>query len=340
MGQSCNLSRSVQAVANNHNFNGQSILASYTHLSPFCIVHGHGQISGIVPTLARELGKLLNFSMMFVPFRERKSFGKKLSNGTWIGNIGDIHRGLVQTSVSGYAVTADRSEAVEFTPLLTTTIFALFIKRPSANDISAKSYLSQYPLTSWLAVLAMYLLCWLIVIVIFYYQAKKKMPETGVHSVVVSTESTVLALINKPPQLQPKVLSQKIAFLSLFFMAFMVLSYYRALLKAALSVRAFKLSINSYEDILDSNLDVLVWKNGAPEDKFRLAAPGSIHRQIYEMKIHNKPGVNEVGGHAESMELVRKGRAVLYGASESRMALPIYPCKVTDIVPLRYCLGE
>ncbi len=328
------LSKSVQNVVDNHDFQGQSIVVSYQVFSPYCLVDSEGSMSGILPTLAIELGKMLNLTLKF----EAPPVEKRKANRTWAGEIGDVGYGLVQTTVTGYAITADRSEFVDFTSTLSTSVGAYFIKHPGTGDISAQSYLSQYPLTSWLAVGLMYLLSWTSVIVLIYWQnriAKTKTTKTATNPLVVGTESTILAVMNKPPQRRPNVLSQKIAYLSIFFMALMVLAYYKALLKAALSVRSYKLSVNSLEDILESALDFLVWKGTAAEGFFRLAAPGSLKRRIYESKIHDKPGPTKLAEVPEAVERAREGKAIYFGPAEDIIPLSIYPCEMTDVKPLR-----
>ena len=329
------MSKAILDAKENHNFHGQPLTAAFYPWSPFCIVHGDGLISGILPTLAEDIARMLNLSMQLVPFREKGKFGSKLPNGTWTGNIAEVAQGHVHTSVSGQAYTAERNEIVDFTYPVATTLVAVFIKRSGAADVSAQSYLSQYPVTSWLAVIFMYLFCWIIIMFHIHWQNRITWANTKANPLVVSTESTVLALMNKPLQLKPAILSQKIAFLSVFLMALVVLSYYKALLKATLSVRTFRIPLDSYKDILDSPLEFLVWKNGAAEDMFRLAPPGSVMKQIHESKIQDKPGPLDLGGVAKSFERVRNGKAIYYGSAENKMSMPMYPCGVTDIKSLR-----
>ncbi len=326
----------------NFDFHGQTIVASYTKWWPFCIEDDIGDVRGIVPTLAKEVASMLNLSIEFVPFRERANFGNKLPNGSWSGNIGDIVNGLVQTSVSGYIATTDRSEAVDFTPALTSSVVALFIKRPGADDISAQNYLSQFPLTSWLAIGIAYCLCWTILVVLFYWQHKlvNKGSEGSKNAVIAGTESTFLVLMNKPPQIKPAKLPLKLAFFAMFLMSLLLMSCYKGLLKAALSVRYVKISIASYDDIVDSPLDFILWKSGALEDMFKLAPAGSVQRRLYETKIKDNPGAKEIGGNEPSMDLVRQGSAVFFAASENKMVLPIYPCQVTDVKPLRCSIAS
>ena len=312
------------------------MVASYEHWKPFSIENDDGSVSGILPNLARDAGKLLNLSIQFVPFRDRENFGIKLPNGSWTGNLGDVVSGLVQTSASGYMVTADRFEVVDFTPPLTTSVVAMFIKRPGSGDISAQNYLSQYPLTSWTLIGAMLLLCWTIITSFIHWQVQKSPSKNhNQTSIVHGTETIFLALINKPPQLKPNTLSKKVAYFSLFLMSLVLMSYYKALLKAALSVRNLKLPINSFQDILDSDLDLILWKNGALEDSFRLSAPDSDMKRIHESKIKDKPGANDLGGNAPVLELVKNGQGLFYASAENKMVLPIYPCQVTDVKPLR-----
>ncbi len=138
-------------VTENVDFHGQSLVASYETFVPFCFVKEDGSVSGIVPSLATEVGKMLNVSIQFVPFRQRDLFGTKLPNGTWIGSFGDIVSGLIHTAVSGYMVTAERANVVDFAGPMAYSVLSLFVKRPGPDDISAQNYFGPFFLTSWVA---------------------------------------------------------------------------------------------------------------------------------------------------------------------------------------------
>ncbi len=82
----------------------------------------------------------------------------------------------------------------------------------------------------------------------------------------------------------------KVVFVILFLMAMFLYFCYRASMNSFLAVKTFSLPINSFEEILDTDLGVVVWKDSAGEAFYKLAPEGSVRRQIYKEKILNSPG--------------------------------------------------
>ena len=54
--------------------------------------------------------------------------------------LSEVHNGVVDTSVAGYAPTLERYEVVEFSQGIIPTTIALMIKRPSKTDVSVRYF--------------------------------------------------------------------------------------------------------------------------------------------------------------------------------------------------------
>ena len=54
--------------------------------------------------------------------------------------LSEVHNGVVDTSVAGYAPTLERYEVVEFSQGIIPTTIALIIKRPSKTDVSVRYF--------------------------------------------------------------------------------------------------------------------------------------------------------------------------------------------------------
>ncbi len=158
-----------------------------------------------------------------------------------------------------------------------------------------------------------------------------KPKHQGLKQLSFGVETTFLALINKASKYKPVHLSQKIAMLSLFTMSLVLMAYYKGLLKAALSIRYFHLPINSWQDVLESPLDLIVNKGAYTEDFFKNSAPGTVHRDIYEEKIKDKKGYLETN----DMDEVKQGKALVFGGVDTRILLPEFPCQIMDVKRLR-----
>ena len=58
----------------------------------------------------------------------------RFENGTFIGMIAEVGNGLVDASATGFASTYDRSEIVDFAPMIDTSEQRIIIKTPSKSD--------------------------------------------------------------------------------------------------------------------------------------------------------------------------------------------------------------
>ena len=89
--------------------------------------------------------------------------------------------------------------------------------------------------------------------------------------------------------MEAKSVSIRCGFFSVLIMSLFLFTSYRCIIIAFLSVKSFSLPINSFNDVLDSDMDVIVYTNDATADMYKLAPNGSVLHQIYQEKIHNKP---------------------------------------------------
>ncbi len=69
-------------------------------------------------------------------------------------------------------------------------------------------------------------------------------------------------------------------------MSLFLFTSYRSVIIAFLAAKTKTLPINSYEDLLESSLGVIIYgRDDASEEFFKFSADGSVLRDIYEKKI-------------------------------------------------------
>ncbi len=118
-------------------------------------------------------------------------------------------------------------------------------------------------------------------------------------------------------------------------MALMLMNFYKSLLKALFTVHIQSLSINSYQDILDSDLNVINYKGSSTEEMYKAAPKESILNQIYIQKAKDYPGFYELG-HETVIDRIIDNKAIFHGNLDDFLHLDEYPCKLTDVKLLRY----
>ena len=107
-------------------------------------------------------------------------------------------------------------------------------------------------------------------------------------------------------------------------------------MNAFLSIKNYNLPINSFEDILDSPMELLIYGGTSTEDLFRSSHPDSVYGRIYKAKLLDKDRIEDKGGDDEAFQLVKKGRAMITGGLSEPMLRPEYPCRIVDVKALRY----
>ncbi len=329
----CNLAKAISNADNKNDYHGQELVVSYEDVPAHSIQNENGTMDGTLVNVVRHLEKALNLTVKFQRFQDRFAWGSKLDNGTWSGNLGDIVNGIIHTSVAGYIPSMERAEVVDFTMTVVDEIGGYVIKRPEVHGVSLLIYLGQFMPIAWFFITVAFAVCFcsLIIMILCY---KKQLSISSVGSCL---ETVFFAMINKPPKtLLLHSNSQRAIVFTLFLMALLLMSYYKSQLKATLAIQSLTLPINSLDDILASELDLLLWRATFLESAFKLAPKGSLMRQIYDEKLHGKKRVNDVGGKYASLQLVEDGKAIYTAGIDSIITRPEYPCKIIDVKSLRY----
>ncbi len=114
-------------------------------------------------------------------------------------------------------------------------------------------------------------------------------------------------------------------------MAVFLMIFYRGTLNAFLAVKIVSFPIDSYDDILKIEENVIVWKGTVWEAQYKQASQGSLFREIYEAKVQHQPGLVELGGTDKVLDLVSKGEAIYSGTMIPLYKSRFYPCLVQPV---------
>ena len=105
------------------------------------------------------------------------------------------------------------------------------------------------------------------------------------------------------------------------------MSYYRAQLNAALNADNIDVTLETWEDIYNSNYKVLQWYDGITSNRFKNAYESTTIRKIYDEKSEpmNKLGVKG------SIPLIQSGKYIVYLNSEPYTKAKEYPCQMMPL---------
>jgi hypothetical protein len=117
----------------------------------------------------------------------------------------------------------------------------------------------------------------------------------------------------------------------------LLFTYYRCQLNANLNVKKMDIPMKSWEDILESNYNLLIWLGGSNHDLFSLAAPGTTMSKLYHEKILKIPPEQHISGlgWAKSAEKITDGSSILM-TKENNFYTILGFCGYTKIKQLEY----
>ena len=147
----------------------------------------------------------------------------------------------------------------------------------------------------------------------------------------LSTSLSILfkALLNKSTNTKLKSNTYKILLTLSMTLGFVILSYYRAQLNAALNIKFQDISLKSWSDVDKTNFKIIVWPGTISESKFKDAPIGSLKRKIYDEKINvHEKHINDMKGYENSVLLIAGGDYIVYGEIEPYRYMDNNLCKI------------
>ncbi len=108
-------------------------------------------------------------------------------------------------------------------------------------------------------------------------------------------------------------------------------------MNAFLNAKKLTFTINSYEDVLESDMDLLVLEGLFMESYFRYAPKGTVYHQIYIEKLLGKKRLGDYSMD-NAVELVAEGKALIFEGLIPFLLRPEYPCAITTSKSLMYIL--
>jgi hypothetical protein len=93
----------------------------------------------------------------------------------------------------------------------------------------------------------------------------------------------------------------------------LIFTYYRCQLNANLNVKIMNIPLKSWEDILESNYNLLLWWGSAYIEVFSLAAPDTTLSKLYHEKMLKIPPEQHINGlgYSKSAEKITDGSSIL-----------------------------
>ena len=169
-------------------------------------------------------------------------------------------------------------------------------------------------------------------------ERKSKNQSEFIFVITSALDICLRAFICKQPTPGLKSQTFKCIVLIMMTLGFVVLTYYRAQMNAALNVDSNIFPINTWKEVDKSNYKILLQKGTTDEDKFKLASNGSILKKIYDEKIvpiPNHEQVSTIGFNGSIHKIMSGNDYIATGPIEAYQRSAYYPCNITDIKSLQ-----
>ncbi len=107
-------------------------------------------------------------------------------------------------------------------------------------------------------------------------------------------------------------------------------------MNAFLNAKEFKLPVDSFNDILKRDEDLIVLDGSYTSELYQFAPEGTVFNDIWEKKLKGQSRSFGFGDMKEVIQLVEEGKAFVHVSLEGPMSRPEYPCQIIEAERLRY----
>ena len=287
--------------------------------------------------------------------------------------IREIQDGIVDTSIAGFNWIPERSEIVDFTQGIFPNVNKIFIRRPTKQDISLKYFMLgnfpkrnqlfytkvptfqilnftylflEFTIHAWIIIIAFYILLifvfFLAIHALISFQKDKITNETRIgFALKTALDICGHAYLNKPNRRRKFLKTNRtyqILVMVVATLGFVILSYYKAQMNAALNVEVENVPISSWEDLDKSDYKILVWHGGVTESIFKNSPEGSLLQKIYQEKISTVPTKQHINfvGFNGTVSPILSDKFIAFESEESYQMLAEFPCKITKVDSIKY----
>ncbi len=270
----------------------------------------------------------------------------------------EVGYGMVDTSSASFDVTLERVEFADFASTVFHGSMGLIVLQPDDADFSVHPHTLELLTTTWMVIAIAYImLIALSLSCVFIVKISNIDNETDHKRLNLVNDTFAFCLrafIGKVVivhdqngkfeanhlfkgygnGIKSKSRGLKVLLFSILLLGMFNLIAYRCMLNASLNVKFYQLPINSWEDIVHSDFDVMIWQGGAVDSMLTNSPPGSVMQKIYEEKIKHSDVLNGFSTK-EAIGKVLDGSSIIFDYLGTYKEMPEYPCKIIDVPHLK-----
>ena len=219
-------------------------------------------------------------------------FGAKTKNGSFNGMVGMLTRNETDVVVTSLTYTRERNHVIDYTkPIFPKDSVTLYAPLGKGEGLNYSAFVNTFPINVWILIAASFLILSIAFYIISISEINHFHEDTDSESfgLLNSMALSVILAIQLSYNAVVKSISARIMYLSGSFMAYVLFSYYEAVLTAELTTVGAKFNIRNFQDVMKYEYNVIVRHSSSNHEILRSAEEGTAMHNVYYNNMHDNP---------------------------------------------------
>ncbi|XP_067655114.1 glutamate receptor 2-like [Haliotis asinina] len=238
---------------------------------------GNDRYEGFTIDLLKELKKDLKFNYE-IYVSPKNAYGvKNMTSGTWDGMVGEIIAKNATLAMGAISITSQRETDIDFSQGIISTGINILIYKPQ-EEYNIFQFLFPFSLYLWLAIIGASIFVSFVLFLLDYTNPERKFTAKETLWYAVGT------LLKRGTDFSPKPVSQRILSAGFTFFVLITVSSYTANMAAFLTTKSLEKTINSFEDLSESEQPICTVDKSATM-KFFEKGHSLVYKRIWDVIV-------------------------------------------------------
>ena len=165
------------------------------------------------------------------------------------------------------------------------------------------------------------------------FGVEKKIDKNKLSAISTSLDLCLRCFVKMAPENEMKSYTYKIILFITLICGMITFTHYECIFASTLIVESNEIPFQAWEEVLESDANLLIWKGGSFESLLKDSPSGSTLRRIYEEKIEPltpEESVNHLG-YGGTIPLILSGNYFTFESVASYEQFEEYPCEIISL---------
>ncbi len=268
--------------------------------------------TGYLADVLATLGTMLNFTIRWIQPPD-KSWGKPIGNSSnYDGMLGQLMDGSADVSSSGMFISRERMEIIDFTVSIFEFVSTITTGYNSdMHGVNLKAFVAVFTNKVWISYTV--LVC--IVISVWAGSNFVQSGDSSYYSSAIATVGTMS--MPRGAEIPEAYSSARILIIVTSTFGFLMYVHYSATLTSLMTTGPPPLSLKSFRDVLDMDMNIIVWQDSIPKEQMASAKEGTAQNEAYKKMLSNPERSFLTSQEAITNRLYSNPLTVYYGPTSA-----------------------